>query len=150
MWKIEREDDFFRIFDKDQKIAGYFVPEYGDIQPEEKIEEIIEQMHKNGDKVPGGYMTVPMVKFGIFDSNDDLDVVYLQGQLADASARLDAWAEFLSQNQMRHAIRMSHTDSDMLSLTFPIKFSDQIPLDKKIILETIAPTLDLLHQKGLL
>jgi len=150
MWKIEREDDFFRIFDKDQKIAGYFVPEYGDIQPEEKIEEIIEQMHKNGDKVPGGYMTVPMVKFGIFDSNDDLDVVYLQGQLADASARLDAWAEFLSQNQMRHAIRMSHTDSDMLSLTFPIKFTDQIPLDKKIILETIAPTLDLLHQKGLL
>jgi len=93
---------------------------------------------------------VPMVKFGIFDSNDDLDIVYLQGQLADASARLDAWAEFLSQNQMRHAIRMSHTDSDMLSLTFPIKFSDQIPLDKKIILETIAPTLDLLHQKGLL
>jgi hypothetical protein len=150
MWKIEREADFFRIFDKDQKIAGYFVPEYGDIQPEEKIEEIIEQMHKNGDKVPGGYMTVPMVKFGIFDSNDDLDIVYLQGQLADASARLDAWAEFLSQNQMRHAIRMSHTDSDMLSLTFPIKFSDQIPLDKKIILETIAPTLDLLHQKGLL
>jgi len=150
MWKIEREDDFFRIFDKDNKIAGYFVPEYGDIQPEEKIEEIIEQMHKNGDKVPGGYMTVPMVKFGIFDSNEDLDVVYLQGHLADASARLDAWAEFLSQNQMRHAIRMSHTDSDMLSLTFPIKFSDQIPLDKKIILETIAPTLDLLHQKGLL
>ncbi|HEX9846718.1 MAG TPA: hypothetical protein VGA92_09725 [Candidatus Nitrosotenuis sp.] len=150
MWKIEREADFFRIFDKDQKIAGYFVPEYGDIQPEEKIEEIIEQMHKNGDKVPGGYMTVPMVKFGIFDSNDDLDIVYLQGQLADASARLDAWDEFLSQNQMRHAIRMSHTDSDMLSLTFPIKFSDQIPLDKKIILETIAPTLDLLHQKGLL
>jgi hypothetical protein len=150
MWKIEREDDFFRIFDKDHKIAGYFVPEYGDIQPEEKIEEIIEQMHKNGDKVPGGYMTVPMVKFGIFDSNEDLDVVYLQGQLADASARLDAWAEFLSQNQMRHAIRMSHTDQDMLSLTFPIKFTDQIPLDKKIILETIAPTLDLLHQKGLL
>lgn len=150
MWKIEREDDFFRIFDKDNKIAGYFVPEYGDIQPEDKIEEIIEQMHKNGDKVPGGYMTVPMVKFGIFDSNEDLDVVYLQGQISDASARLDAWAEFLSQNQMRHAIRMSHTDQDMLSLTFPIKFSDQIPLDKKIILGTISPTLDLLHQKGLL
>lgn len=150
MWKIEREDDFFRIFDKDQKIAGYFVPEYGDIQPEEKIEEIIEQMHKNGDKVSGGYMTVPMVKFGIFDSTEDMDVVYLQGQISDAGARLDAWAEFLSQNQMRHAIRMSHTDSDMLSLTFPIKFADQIPLDKKIILETISPTLDLLHQKGLL
>jgi hypothetical protein len=150
MWKIEREDDFFRIFDKDSKIAGYFVPEYGDIQPEEKIEEIIEQMHKNGDKVPGGYMTVPMVKFGIFDSNEDMDVAYLQSQLSDASARLDAWSEFLSQNQIRHAIRMSHTDQDMLSLTFPIKFSDQMPLDKKVILETISPTLDLLHQKGLL
>ena len=91
MWKIEREDDFFRIFDKDNKIAGYFVPEYGDIQPEEKIEEIIEQMHKNGDKVPGGYMTVPMVKFGIFDSNEDMDVAYLQGQISDANASLNFW-----------------------------------------------------------
>jgi hypothetical protein len=150
MWKLEREDDFFRIFDKDHKIAGYFVPEYGDIHPEDKAEEIIDQMHKNHDKVPGGYLTVPLVKFGIFDSNKDMDVLYLQDHISEASNRVDAWAGFLSQNQMRHAIRISHTDHDMLSLTFPIKFTSHVPLDKKMILEAISPTLDMLHQKGLL
>lgn len=150
MWKLDREEDFFRIFDKDHKIAGYFVPDYGDIFPEEKIGQIIEQMHKNHDKVPGGYLTVPMVKFGIFGSNEDMDIVYLQSQLSEANEKLDLWSEFLSQNQMQHSIRISYTDADMLSLTFPIKFANLIPLDKKVVLETISPTLDLLHKKGLL
>jgi hypothetical protein len=150
MWKLDRDEDFFRIFDKDHKIAGYFVPEYGDIHPEDKADEIIEQMHKNADKVPGGYLTVPLVKFGIFDSNEDMDILYLKGQLSDAETRIDAWTEFLSQHQIQHAIRISHTDHDMLSLTFGIKFASHVPLDKKLILEAIVPTLDLLHQKGLL
>lgn len=151
MWKLEREDDFFRIFDKDHKIAGYFVPDYGDIFPEDKADEVIEQMHKNHDKVRGGYLTVPMVKFGIFDSNeDDMDIVYVESHLSDASMRLGLWKDFLLQNQMRHSIRISHTDQDMLSLTFPIKFKDTIQLEKNAILDTIQPTLDLLRQNGLL
>lgn len=150
MWKLEQDEDFFRIFDKDHKIAGYFVPDYGNIFPEEKIDEIIEQMHKNHDKVPGGYLTVPMVKFGLFDSNEDMDVSYLRGQIDAAKSRIDAWYEFLSERQMQHAIRLSHTDQDMLSLTFPIRFSEHVPLEKKKILATISPTLDLLQQKGLL
>lgn len=150
MWKLEQDEDFFRIFDKDHKIAGYFVPDYGNIFPEEKIDEIIEQMHKNHDKVPGGYLTVPMVKFGLFDSNEDMDVSYLRGQIDAAKSRIDAWYEFLSERQMQHVIRLSHTDQDMLSLTFPIRFSEHVPLEKKEILATISPTLDLLQQKGLL
>ena len=151
MWKLEREDDFFRIFDKERKIAGYFVPDYGNIFPEDKADEVIEQMHKNHDKVQGGYLTIPMVKFGIFDSNeDDMDIMYVESHLSDASLRLGLWKDFLLQNQMHHAIRISHTDQDMLSLTFPIKFKDTIPLEKNAILDTIQPTLDLLRQKGLL
>jgi hypothetical protein len=76
--------------------------------------------------------------------------LYLKDKLSDAGARIDVWNEFLSQNQLQHAIRMSHTDKDMLSLTFPIRFSNHVQLDKKAILETISPTLDLLQQKGLL
>lgn len=151
MWKLEREDDFFRIFDKDHKIAGYFVPDYGDIFPEDKADEVIEQMHKNHDKVQGGYLTVPMVKFGIFDSKEDnMDILYVQSHLSDANSRLELWKDFLLQNQMHHAIMVAHTDQDMLSLTFPIKFKDMVPLDKSSILDTIQPTLDLLHQNGLL
>lgn len=150
MWKLERDEDFFRIFDKDRNIAGYFVPDYGEIFPEEKIDETIEQMHKNHDKIPGGLLTVPMVKFGIFDLKEDMDILYLSSKLADANTRIDAWKEFLLQNQMHHAINTSHTDHDMLSLTFPIKFAEHTPLDKNSLLETMTPTLDLLSQKGLL
>jgi hypothetical protein len=150
MWKLEQDEDFFRIFDKDRKIAGYFVPNYGDIFPEDKIDEIIDKMHKNHDPIPGGFLTVPMVKFGIFDSKEDVDILYLQSHLSDVETRIEAWKEFLIQNQMQHTINTAHTDHDMLSLTFPIKFAQSVPLDKKLILETISPTLDLLSQKGLL
>ncbi len=150
MWKLEQDEDFFRIFDKDRKIAGYFIPDYGKIFPEDKTDEIIDQMHKNHDPISGGFLTVPMVKFGIFDSKEDMDVLYLQSHLSDAEARIDAWKEFLIQNQMQHTIDISHTDHDMLSLTFPIKFAQLVPLEKKLILETISSTLDLLSQKGLL
>ena len=150
MLKLERDEDFFRIFDKDRNIAGYFVPDYGEIFPEEKIDETIEQMHKNHDKIPGGLLTVPMVKFGMFDSKEDMDILYLSSRLAEANTRIDAWKEFLSQNQMHHAINPSHTDHDMLSLTFPIKFAEHTSLDKNSLLEIMAPTLDLLSQKGLL
>lgn len=150
MWKLERDSDFFRIFDKNHKIAGYFWPDYGQILPEDKIDQIIEKMHKNHDTIPGGFLTIPMVKFGIFDSNEEVDILYLSSRLDDANARLDIWKQFLLENQMQHSIQVSHTDHDMLSLTFPVKFSQGIPLDKGPLLDGLASTLDLLSQKGLL
>lgn len=150
MWKLDRDSDFFRIFDKNQKIAGYFWPDYGQIVPEDKIDEIIEKMHKNHDPIPGGFLTIPMVKFGIFDTNEEVDVLFLSSRLDDVNARLDVWKEFLLEKQMQHSIQVSHTDHDMLSLTFPIKFSQTMPLDKTQLLNAISPTLDLLSQKGLL
>jgi hypothetical protein len=51
---------------------------------------------------------------------------------------------------MHHAIRIAHTDQDMLSLTFPVKFKDPTSLEKNVILGILEPTLDLLHEKGLL
>lgn len=151
MWKLEREDDFFRIFDKSRQIAGYFVPDYGDIFPEDKADEVIEQMHKNHDPVQGGYLTVPMVKFGMFESTEeDMDILYVESHISDVMLRINMWKEFLSQNQMRHSIRVAHTDKDMLSLTFPIKFKDVTPLEKNALLGTLQLTLDLLHEQGLL
>ena len=55
MWKIERDDEYFRIFDSKKDIAGYFDPDYGELFPKEKELELIEQMHKNHDKIPGGF-----------------------------------------------------------------------------------------------
>jgi len=150
LWSLDLDSDFFRIFDKDRKIAGYFWPDYGQILPENKYDEIIQLMHKNHDSIPGGFMTVPMVKFGIFDNNQEMDVLQLSSKISDVSARLDVWREFLLEQHMQHSIQMSHTDNDMLSLSFPVKFTNSVSLDKKKILEALLPTLDLLSQKGLL
>ncbi|WP_100181823.1 hypothetical protein [Candidatus Nitrosotenuis aquarius] len=150
MWKLDLDSDFFRILDKDRKIAGYFWPDYGQILPENKYDEIVEKMHKNHDPIPGGFVTVPMVKFGIFDNNQEMDVLQLSSKIDDVHARMDVWKEFLLEKQMQHSIQMSHTDNDMLSLSFPVKFSQGVPLEKEKLLDALSSTLDLLSQKGLL
>jgi len=43
MWKLELEENYFRIFDSKKQIAGYFDPDYGEIFPKEKDQEIIEK-----------------------------------------------------------------------------------------------------------
>lgn len=144
------DSDFFRIYDKDKNIAGYFWPDYGQIVPENKYDEIVEKMHKNHDAIPGGFITVPMVKFGIFGNDKEMDVLQISSKLEDANARIEAWKEFLLEKQMQHSIQMSHTDNDMLSLTFPIKFQQNTALEKDKLQSVISPTLDLLAQKGLL
>ena len=150
MWKLDLDSDFFRILDKDRNIAAYFWPDYGQIVPENKYDEIVEKMHKNGDAIPGGFLTVPMVKFGLFANNLEVDVLQLSSKLEDANTRIQVWKEFLLEQHMQHSIQMSHTDNDMLSLTFPIKFQQNTSLDKVKLLAVLSPTLDALSQRGLL
>jgi hypothetical protein len=151
MWKIERDEDFFRIFDSKKDIAGYFEPDYGDLYPKENEFEIIEKMHKNHDKITGGFLMFPMVKFGIFDKDTDMDIDSLDTKIDSVKQRLNRWKDFLLQTQNEfHEIRVSHTDQDMLSISFPIKFDSPVPLEKNIILRTIEPTLNLLQKQGLL
>lgn len=151
MWKLELDEDYFRIYDSNKQIAGYFDPDYGEIYPPEKEAEVIEQMQKNREKISGGFIMVPMLKFGIFDSDYESNIVELEKQLDSVNNRLLKWKEFLSQtNNLAHSIRISHTDQDMLSITLPFKFSKPTPLDKNEILNEIEPILNLMHKQGLL
>ena len=151
MWKIEREEDFFRIFDSKKDIVGYFEPDYGDLYPKENELEIIEKMHKNHDKITGGFLMVPMVKFQIFDKDVEIDIDSLEKQIESVTQRLRQWKYFLLETKNEyHGIRVSHTDQDMLSITFPIKFDFPVPLEKNAIITTIEPTLNLLQKQGLL
>ena len=151
MWKLERDEDYFRIFDSSKDIAGYFDPNYGELFPKEKEQEIIEQMHKNHDKIPGGFLMVPMVKFGLFGADKEIDIIQLQKQLDLVEQRLSKWNDFILQtNNQIHFIRVSHTDQDMLSITFPIKFDKPIALEKNTILREIEPILDSMQKQGLL
>lgn len=151
MWKLDLDDEYFRIFDSNKLIAGYFDPDYGEIFPKSNSTEIITQMLKNHDKIPGGLLMIPLVKFGLFDKDLDIDIVELEGHVSRVGEHIKKWKDFIAKtNNNAHSIRISHTDQDMLTITFPITFSEPTPLDKNELLKEIFPTLDLLQKLGLL
>ena len=150
-WRLEREGDYFRIFDENKNIAGYFAPEYGDIFPQEKIDDVIEEMHKKHEKIPGGYLLLPMIKFGIFSLDNEIEVDYLEARMDEVRDRILWWQKFIaSQKNQNHKIRVSHTDPDMLSITFPISFAVPVPLEKNALLDELRSTFDVLSNQGLL
>jgi len=150
-WKLEREGDYFRIYDENKNIAGYFAPEYGDIFPQEKTDQVIEEMHKKHEKIPGGYLLLPMIKFGIFSLDNEIEMNYLEARIDEVRDRILWWQKFIaSQKNQNHKIRVSHTDPDMLSITFPILFAVHIPLEKNALLDGLRSTLDVLNEQGLL
>ncbi len=150
LWKLELDEGYFRIFDSKKLIAGYFDPDYGEIYPKENSEEIILSMLKNHDKILGGVIMVPLVKFGLFDTDLDTNLSEVVQNVNRVTEHLQKWNNFLSQtNRNVHSIRISHTDQDMLTITFKMEFSKPTPLEKTKLIEEIFPTLDLLQKSGL-
>ena len=151
MWKLDLDGEYFRIFDSKKLIAGYFDPDYGDIFPNENSAEIISQKLKNHDTILGGFLMVPMVKFGLFDSDLDIDIDALDAQVNRVGLHLKKWQDFITKtHNADHSIRISHTDQDMLTITFPITFSKPTSLDKAEILKEILPILNQVHELDLL
>jgi len=150
LWKLEFDEGYFRIFDSKKLIAGYFDPDYGEIFPKETSEEIILSMLKNHDKILGGVIMIPLVKFGLFDTDLDTSISEVEQNVNRVSEHLQKWKNFLSQtNRHVHSIRISHTDQDMLTITFKMEFSKPTPLEKTKLMEEIFTTLDLLQKSGL-
>ena len=151
LWKLESDEEFFRIYDAKKMLAGYFVPDYGNIFPKENSENTILSMLKNHDKISSGAMMVPLVKFGLFDVDLDTDISKVEQNVTRVNTHLQKWKDFLSEtNRQKHSIRISHTDQDMLTITFEVKFSKPTPLEKNCLLEELFITLDLLQKLGLL
>jgi len=151
LWKLESDEDFFRIYDSKKLVAGYFDPDYGDIFPKSNSEEIISSMLKNHDKILGGVIMVPLVKFGLFDTDLDTTLNKVEEQVIRVNEHLQKWKIFLSETHRKvHSIRISHTDQDMLTIAFQIKFSKPAPLEKISLCGELFPTLDLLQKSNLL
>jgi len=151
LWKLEFDEDYFRIYDSKKLIAGYFDPDYGDIFTRDDSEEIISSMLKNHDKIPGGIIMVPLVKFGLFDTDLDTTLTNVEEQVIRVNEHLQKWKNLISKiHPSFHSIRISHTDQDMLTITFPIKFSKPTPLEKTSLLEELFDTLEMLKNSGLL
>jgi len=150
LWKLEFDEGYYRIYDSKKLIAGYFDPDYGDIYPKENSEEIILSMVKNHDKILGGMIMVPLVKFRLFDTDLDTSLSEVERNVNRVAGHLQKWKNFLSQtNRQVHSIRISHTDQDMLTITFKLKFSKPTPLEKTELMEEIFTTLDLLQKSDL-
>jgi len=71
--------------------------------------------------------------------------------ISRVSVHLEKWSVFLSEmHNTRHFIGISHTDQDMLTMTFPVKFSKPTILEKSALLEEVYPILSLLQKSELL
>lgn len=151
LWKLELDEEYFRIYDSKKMIAGYFDPDYGDLYPKENSEQIISSMLKNHDPILRGMMMVPLVKFGLFDRDLDTNLSDVSKNVARVSEHLKKWDDILSEMNCKiHSVHISHTDQDMLTITFPVLFSRPTPLKKEELIKELFPTLDLLQKRGLL
>jgi hypothetical protein len=150
-WKLEFEEGYFRIFDSKKLVAGYFDPDYGDLSTAKNPEDIIMFKIKNHDKVLGGMIMIPLVKFKLFDTDLNTTLSEVKQNISRVSTHLQKWTVFLSTiNNTSHFIGISHTDQDMLTMTFPVKFSKPTSLEKSNLLEEIYPVLMLLQKSELL
>ena len=150
-WKLEFEEGYFRIFDSKKLIAGYFDPDYGNLSEVKNPEDIILSKIKNHDKVLGGMMMIPLVKFKLFDTDLNTILSEVKQNISRVSLHLEKWGVFLSEiNNTSHFIGISHTDQDMLTVTFPLIFSKPTILEKSDLLEEIYPVLNLLQKSELL
>ena len=150
-WKLEFEEGYFRIFDSKKLVAGYFDPDYGDLSAAKNPEDIIMFKIKNHDKVLGGMIMIPLVKFKLFDTDLNTTLSEVKQNISRVSTHLQKWTVFLSTiNNTSHFIGISHTDQDMLTMTFPVKFSKPTSLEKSNLLEEIYPILILLKNSELL
>tara|TARA_B100000470_G_C19640806_1_gene324147 strand:+ start:98 stop:553 length:456 start_codon:yes stop_codon:yes gene_type:complete len=151
LWKLDPDEEYFRIYDSKKLIAGYFDPDYGNIFPKENSEQIISLMQKNHDLILGGMLMIPLVKFRLFDTDLDTVLSKVQENVSRVSEHLQKWNKFILDTKIQiHSIRISHTDQDMLTITFPIIFSKPTPLEKKQLALELSLTLDLLQKLDLL
>ena len=150
-WKLEFEDGYFRIFDSKKLVAGYFDPSYGDLSKVKNPEDVILSKIKNRNTVLGGMIMIPLVKFKLFDTDLNSSLSEVKQNVSRVSIHLEKWDVFFSKiNNTSHFIGISHTDQDMLTVTFPITFSKPTSLEKSNLLEEIFPVLTLLQQSELL
>ncbi len=150
-WKLDRDEYYFRILDSKKQIAGYFDPDYGRTMPEARREQMIDEMWKNHDAIPGGYLMVGLVKFGIFGGDYNSDVFGLERQMDYIGERILKWKDFIASQDIRlHFVNISHTDQDMLTITIPLRFQRPVPLERGHIYAQLEPMLGLLQRRRLL
>jgi hypothetical protein len=94
---------------------------------------------------------IPLVKFKLFDTDLNTTISEVEQNVSRVYTHLQKWNDFLSTiNNKSHFVGISHTDRDMLTMTFPVKFSKPTSLEKSHLLEELCSILNLLQKSELL
>ncbi|RMF30631.1 MAG: hypothetical protein D6752_03700 [Candidatus Nitrosothermus koennekii] len=135
--KVEQEEVHFKIFDDNNYLLAYFQPDYGNIYPKKREEEIIQNMIKNKEEITEGLLYLPMLKFNIGEEEYDIEVIKQLLELA--LAKLNGWINTLREIEEIKSVRVvkSHTDPDMLALLLDIKFKEPVRLNSREMNEMI-------------
>ncbi|HXG05697.1 MAG TPA: hypothetical protein VNI77_00035 [Nitrososphaera sp.] len=153
MWKTEYEDTVYKVYDWGSNLAGYFFPEYGDIGPKEREDEIIEEMNKAHAELQEGTLLLPLVKLGLLDNYEGMALEYVISSLQANSERVEAWKKWIDDNAkifniVGAAAYTAREDRNMLSISLGI--ASPYKLGEKQVREFLTPILNKLHEDGLL
>lgn len=152
-WKIEYDDTLYKVYDWDSNLAGYFFPEYGDIEPKENEDAIIDEMNKTHAKAQEGTLLLPMVKLGLLDNHEGMEIDYVISSLQANAERTVTWKKWIYDNAKSFkivgaAVHTAREDRNMLSVALGI--ASPFNLGEKEVREFLTPLLNKLHEDGLL
>lgn len=152
-WKAEYDNTIYKVYDWKGNLAGYFFPHYSDTASEELDEETIEGLVKARVEIEQGTLLLPMVKLGLLDNHDGMDIDYVISSLQVNAEHAFAWKKWLQKNDklfgiVSAAVYTAREDRNMLSIALDIVAT--IKLDEKEMRASLSPLLDRLHQDGLL
>jgi hypothetical protein len=161
-WKIEYDETIYKIYDRNNSLAGYFFPNYGLVTDrkssnetgEEEEEIIIEAMNQEHKGVPGGEVLVPLVKLDLLDIEDEhVDLDFACERMEEDLKRMEAWKSWMTSHSDRYniignGIYTSREDRNMLSIA--LQLDCKFVLHEKEIGLRLEPILDSLSECGLL
>ena len=152
-WKVEYDNTLYKVYDWKENLAGYFFPDYPETGSEEWDEETIEGLVKVHAEIEQGILLLPMVKLGLLDNHDGMDIDYVISSLQVNTERAFVWKKWLQNNEKLFgiasaAVHTAREDRNMLSIALHLIAT--IKLDEKAMCATLSPLLDKLHQDDLL
>lgn len=152
-WKTEYDDTLYKIYDWDGNLAGYLFPEYGDIEPKDREDEIIDELNKTNAQVTEATILLPMAKLNLLDNHEGMDIDYVISSLEANTERAGVWKKWIRDNGrsfsiVGSAVQTAREDRNMLSIALGIAAT--ITLGEKEVRDFLSPLLEKLHEDGLL
>jgi hypothetical protein len=152
-WKTEYDDTLYKIYDWDGNLAGYLFPEYGDIEPKDREDEIIDELNRTHAQVTEATILLPMAKLSLLDNHEGMDIDYVISSLEANTERAGVWKKWIRDNGRSFniagsAVHTAREDRNMLSIALGIAAT--ITLGEKEVRDFLSPLLKKLHEDGLL